>query len=191
MTRWKAASKPLAGALAALGLLLAAPAGADQTDPRLDALFETLQSGELSYAEAKGLEQRIWSIWVDAESGSGDVMMKDGVQAMNDRAMDRAIDTFTALIDLDPDFAEAWNKRATVRYLIGDYAGSIEDIKRTLSLEPRHFGAMAGLGLCYDRLEEHDAARTAYRKALELNPYQASIEQRLEMLDKQAEENKI
>ncbi len=186
----------MAGAfLLALAVLLAAPTGgtarADQTDSKLDELFEVLQSGELSYGEAKGIEQRIWGLWLEAETGSGDVLLKDGMQAMNERDLPRAEESFTALTELDPDFAEGWNKRATVRYHMGKYGGSLDDIKRTLTLEPRHFGAMAGLGLVYDALGDLEAAAEAYRKALEINPYMPGIAQRLGIVEQMLEEKRI
>lgn len=176
----------LAAAAAAPGLVRA-----DQTDPRLDDLFETLQSGDLSYHEAKGIERRIWAIWMEAESGSAQVLMKDGVQAMNEGDFARAEEVFTTLVELAPEFAEAWNKRATARYRLGDYQGSLSDVKKTLSLEPRHFGAMAGLGLIHDALDNPEGARKAYKRALELNPYQRGIARRLKVLEERAEQNRI
>jgi len=181
----------LAACLCAALIALAAPSAADQNDPRLDAMFETLQSGALSFTEAKALEQRIWGVWLETDTGSAEVLLKDGMAAMSDRDVKRAEESFTALIELAPDFAEGWNKRATVRYFGGDYAGSIEDIKRTLTLEPRHFGAMSGLGLNYDALGDAEAAAEAYEKALDLNPYMPGIAQRLERLRDQLEDNKI
>lgn len=172
-------------------LSLAAPAAADQTDPRLDEMFDVLQSGELSFGEAKALEQRIWGLWLEPGSGSAEVLLKDGMSAMSDRDLQRAEESFTALVELAPDFAEGWNKRATIRYYGGDYAGSIEDIKRTLTLEPRHFGAMSGLGLNYDALGDAEAAAEAYEKALDINPYMPGIAQRLQQLRDQLEDNKI
>ncbi len=180
-----------AAVLLALALAGAGPAAADQTDPRLDALFEVLQGDALSYTEAKGIEARIWRIWMEGDSGSANVLMRDGVQAMREQNLARAEEVFTALIELDPDFAEAWNKRATVRYHRGDYEGALSDVKKTLSLEPRHFGAMSGLGLIYDARDNLDGARKAYKRALELNPHQRSIARRLEQLEDEAEQNKI
>jgi tetratricopeptide (TPR) repeat protein len=166
-------------------------AKADQADPALDELFEVLQSGELSFGEAKGIEARIWTLWLEADSGSAEVLMKDGMQAMRERNLARAEESFTALIELDPDFAEAWNKRATVRFFMGKYGASIDDIKRTLTLEPRHFGAMSGLGLVYDRLGDIDGAAAAFRQTLILNPYQPGVAQRLDAIEQELEENKI
>lgn len=182
----------IAPLLVLLGLL-AAPmtAGADQGAPELDDLFTALQSGALSFGEAKGIEVRIWGHWMDAESAGGDILMKDGLQAMSEHDLARAEESFTALTDLLPDYAEGWNKRATVRYHMGRYGASLDDIERTLALEPRHFGAMSGLGLVHDALGDREAAAAAYAKALELNPYMPSIAQRLGILRQQMEEKKI
>lgn len=175
-----------------LAVAVSMPAAiADQTAPELDDLFEVLQSGELSYGEAKGIESRIWGHWMKAGSGSGEVLLKDGLQAMDERDLVRAEESFTALVELSPEFAEAWNKRATVRYYMGKYGASLDDIKRTLTLEPRHFGAMAGLGLVYDALGDLEAAADAYEQTLEINPYQPGIAQRLGIIQQKLEERKI
>ncbi|MCR9219737.1 MAG: tetratricopeptide repeat protein [Alphaproteobacteria bacterium] len=176
---------------ALLAVAAPAPASADQADPRLDDLFRTLQGGELSFGEARGIETRIWGIWLETESAAAEVLLRDGMDAMRDFDLDRAEESFSALVALSPDFAEGWNKRATIRYHVGDYQGSIADIKRTLSLEPRHFGAMAGLGLVYDALGEPEPAVEAFERALELNPYMPGIAQRLDRMKQQLEDRRI
>lgn len=164
----------------------AAPAAADQNDPRMDDLFARLKATG-DPGEAHQVEQTIWFIWSRSASAGASLMLRQGVQYMNEGKHDAAQDNFDAVVELAPDFAEGWNKRATVRYLMGDYDGSIEDIKRTLALEERHFGALSGLGLIYDSLDEKKAALEAFRAALEINPHMESIRNRVKELAKEVE----
>lgn len=163
-----------------------APAAADQSDPRLDDLFAGLKATG-NPREAQEIEQMIWFIWSRTSSAGASLMLRQGTQYMNEGRNDEAEANFDAVVELAPKFAEGWNKRATVRYLKGDYQGSIEDIKRTLALEKRHFGALSGLGLIYDSLNEKKAAIEAFRAALEINPHMDSISERLKELVKEVE----
>ena len=129
----------------------------------------------------------IWFIWSRSPSAGASLMLRQGTQYMNEGKHEAAQANFDAVVELAPDFAEGWNKRATVRYLMGDYQGSIDDIKRTLALEERHFGALSGLGLIYDSLNEKEAAIDAFRAALEINPHMESIADRLKELVKEVE----
>lgn len=158
-----------------------APAAADQNDPRLDELFAGLKATS-SAREAHEIEQMIWFIWARSPSAGANLMLRQGTQYMNEGRHEDAESNFDAVVELAPEFAEGWNKRATVRYLKGNYDGSIEDIKRTLALEKRHFGALSGLGLIYDSLNEKKAAIEAFRAALEINPHMDSITERLKEL---------
>jgi tetratricopeptide (TPR) repeat protein len=102
-----------------------------------------------------------------------------------------ALQTFNAMVKLEPDFAEGWNKRTTVLYLIDNYDASVADVQRTLALEPRHFGALSGLGLIYDALEEKKKALEAYRSALKIHPHLFGVEMRIEQLSKEIEGQRI
>ena len=160
-------------ALLACALNLAALAGQD--DQRLADLFERLQTTD-NPAEARTVESLIWEIWEiwDVYDGDGqevERLMRDGALAMRLRNHHRAEAVLTEVTELAPDFAEGWNRRATARYLAGDYTGSVADIQRTLQLEPRHFGALSGLGLIYSELEEPGNALAAFEAALEINPH--------------------
>jgi len=162
------------------------PALADQNDPRLDDLFAGLKATD-NPREAHEIEQMIWFIWSRSPSAGANLMLRQGTQYMNEGKHQDAEANFDAVVELAPEFAEGWNKRATVRYLRGDYEGSIEDIKRTLALEKRHFGALSGLGQIYDSLNEKKAAIEAFRAALELNPHMNVIAERLEELVEEVE----
>lgn len=165
------------------GLLAAMTAGAqaDQRDDRLDRLFSRLQ-GDVSAAEGERLEQRIWEIWLETDDGEANRLMLHGVAAMHSRDYARAKEFFDRLVATAPDFAEAWNRRATLYYLVGDYAASVRDIQQTLALEPRHFGALSGLGMIYERLDQPRAALRSFEAALDLNPHLAGTRERAEEL---------
>lgn len=154
-------------------LLAGAPtiAAADQKDPRLDALFSEL--GVTTNAErAQALEARIWQVWVQPPAGSGvDDAMQRGLRSMALGQGFDAMRAFDAVVEAAPEFAEGWNKRATVRYALGDIDGSIADIRRTLALEPRHFGALSGLGLCRLAQDRPAEALEAFEAALKINPH--------------------
>ena len=142
---------------------------AAQNDPRLPALFDHLKSlpNAVSAAET---EQEIWAIWHVSGNEEIDRMMVVGIHAMSRREFKRALTTFDAIIERAPGFAEGWNKRATLYYLLGRFADSKADIARTLSLEPRHFGALSGLGLVYLALDDEDSALAAFDRALDIHP---------------------
>jgi len=168
--------------VAAVGLLvsIAAPgaARADQEDDRLDDLFARLKATS-STMEAAALEQQIWSIWIESEDLSVTRLMREGTVAMSQGQLGRALERFDRMVELAPEFAEGWNKRATVHYLMGDYQASVLDIQRTLELEPRHFGALSGLGLIYDAIEEPSAALRSFEAALAIHPHLAGTRQRI------------
>lgn len=164
-------------------LLLAAGAGADQNDPRLDELFERLQSVD-DQAVAANLTRRIWEIWRDSENALVNTIMERGSQALATNRLARAERHFDQVVAMAPEYAEGWNQRATVRYLRGDFAASAADIRRTLQLEPRHFGALAGLGLVYMELGRDGAALEAFRRALAVNPHLAGARANIERLER-------
>jgi tetratricopeptide (TPR) repeat protein len=157
---------------------------ADQRDPRLDGLFEHLR-GAPSAAEAAVVEQQIWQIWLQSDDPGVNRLMEQGVLAMGERQLDTALRVFDRMVQQAPEFAEGWNKRATVHYLMGSWRASVLDIQRTLELEPRHFGAWFGLGLIYDALDEPAAALRSYEATMRLNPHSESTRARVEELRQQ------
>lgn len=156
-------------AAALVMLSLAAPASADQNDPRLGPLFERLPAAQ--GAAARMIEMQIWSIWMESPDRIAQLLLEEGAVHMQNRAYAQARKAFDAAIARAPELAEAWNKRATLRYLEGDFDGSVQDIQRTLLLEPRHFGALAGLGMINLRLDRQEAALQAFEAALAVNPH--------------------
>src|SRR5918994_2816915 len=173
----------LLAATASLALVGMAPdaARSDQRDARLDPLFARLQS-TASDTEAQAIERRIWLIWSESAEIRLDVLMQEGVVAMAQRRLRAALERFDRMVEQAPDFAEAWNKRATVHFLLGNYRASVRDIQRTLDLEPRHFGALSGLGLIYDTLEQPAAALRSFEAAVAINPHLGATKARIEQL---------
>ena len=163
--------------LAAFMLALAhAPANADQNDPKLDKLFAALQTS-LSNANAASLEREIWAIWTRYPDDQAiNRQMDRAIKMMNAGRLDDAEAMFSAIISRKPAFAEAWNKRATVRFFRGDDAGSANDILQVIKLEPRHFGALSGLGMIKVREGDLQGALQAYRAAQRINPFLPNIE---------------
>ena len=172
---------------ALFAILLSAPVAADQTDTRLEPLFAELKAAA-SITDARYIEREIWAIWSHHGSNAEiDLRFQRGVLLMNAGRLEEATRIFSKIVEIDPDFAEAWNKRATLLYLTGDLAGSVRDIERTLALEPRHFGALSGLGLIYEQIESADGAIKAFTAALEINPHMPWIVERLEALEEEQE----
>ena len=180
--------RQLAAIAAGLVMLLIAgrtePVRADQDDPRLDGLFQRLQHTP-NPAEAQVVEQQIWQLWLESDDAAINRLMQQGVFAMSAQDYATALQTFTRMVDQAPDFAEGWNKRATVYYLMGNWSASVRDIQRTLALEPRHFGALFGLGLIYEELDQPEAALRSFEATLVLNPHSDSTRQMIEQLRQQ------
>lgn len=160
-----------------------APVFGDQNDPRLKALFERIRQAESSEIAAD-VERRIWDIWLDAGDPEVNQMMQAGLEAMASDRLDLAIDLFTVIIEKSPLFAEGWNKRATAFYLNGELAASVGDIERTLALEPRHFGAVSGLGLIFLSSGDKIGALKAFERVLEIHPHAEGARDHVRMLEK-------
>ena len=143
---------------------------ADQNDPRLNNLFKKLNETE-NQDEIRDLISDIWNIWYEVDDPKVIEYFEKGIQAMNLRNYPLAIRFFNNLIDEDPNFAEGWNKRATVHFMMGNFDQSMQDIIKTLELEPRHFGALDGMGLIFIHQGQFQQAIDVYDKMLEIFPF--------------------
>jgi len=153
-----------------LGLLsLMTSASADQTDPRLDDLFSALKTAP-SPVSARNAEGQIWTIWLEAKDETVQTLLDKGIERMRKGDFGNALAAFTHVVEAAPDFAEGWNKRATIYYLMEDFDASLKDIVKTLDLEPRHFGALSGRGLIHVRRKDLKSALEAFEAALEHHP---------------------
>lgn len=158
------------------------PEGAPLTrGERLDKLFLAL--AEEPPQEAGLIQRRIAELWSESGSDSLDLLLSRGREALDAEEHLKAIDHLTALVELEPDFAEGWNARATAYYLNREYWMAVADIHRTLMLEPRHFGALSGLGVILERIGEDAGALVAYREALTLNPHLENARKAVERLE--------
>ena len=155
---------PIVAAIASV-FLLATLAMADEP---LDGLFDKLKTADSRAASR--LEREIWNEWSKTGSPAMDLLLQRGRDALAAGKTDEAIDHLTALTDHAPDFAEGWNARATAYYQARQFGPSISDIARTLTLNPRHFGALAGLGAIYEELDNPKKALEVYRAALAIHP---------------------
>ena len=148
---------------------------AQDRDVQLNRLFNELKKNNVTLTS--GTEQKIWEIWSTHPNNKElTKRLEDGSKQVRNKQLSKAINIFTEVIDLDPKWAEAWNKRATVLYMMGDYKNSQKDIDKVLKLEKRHFGALAGQGLVNIKLENYEKAIKSYKKAKEINPTMHSPE---------------
>lgn len=159
-----------------LGLMAPVSAHADQDDPRLDALFVELKNLDPRRDQRAGnIQAEIWHIWYLHDAAPVNDAMERGLQALSQGRHADAVSAFSRAIELDPGFAEAWNRRATTYYVMDRYEDSLADIERVLELEPRHFGALAGRGLCLIGLGRKREALAAFEAALEVNPHMQNV----------------
>ena len=157
--------------IVSISLLFASKiASADQNDPRLNNLFKKLNETE-NQDEIRDLISDIWNIWYEVDDPKVIEYFEKGIQAMNLRNYPLAIRFFNNLIEEDPNFAEGWNKRATVHFMMGNFDQSMQDIIKTLELEPRHFGALDGMGLIFIHQGQFQQAIDVYDKMLEIFPF--------------------
>lgn len=140
----------------------------------LDFLFEALKVAPDADA-AKLVEGRIWALWLASGSDTADLMMTRVKTAMDEKDTKLAIQLLDAVIDLKPEYVEAWNRRATIHFSNKDYGRSLADIRQVLAREPRHFGALTGLGVIMQEFNEDKLALEAFRKALAVNPHLSKV----------------
>jgi len=159
--------------------------GADRTRG-LDFLFGALKAAP-DAASAKHVEARIWAQWMQTPSDTAALLMVRAKAAMDAQKTDIALKLLDAVIKLRPDYIEAWNRRATLYYLKNDYAHSLEDIQQILIREPRHFGALAGLGFIMQDIGDEKRALEAFRKALAINPHLEKVPEFVKSLTEKVE----
>jgi tetratricopeptide (TPR) repeat protein len=140
----------------------------------LDTLFGALKIAP-DQASAKAIEGRIWAVWIASGSDTCNLLMSRVKDATDDKDYDLAIKLLDAIIAIKPSYVEAWNRRATVYYLKQDYAHSIADIAEVLAREPRHFGALSGLGMMLQEIGDDKDALDAYRRALAIDPHLENV----------------
>lgn len=159
--------------------------GADRTRG-LDFLFGALKAAP-DEASAKHVEARIWALWMQTPSDTAALLMARAKAAMDAQQLDVALKLLDAVIRMRPDYAEAWNRRATVYYLKNDYGHSLADIEQVLVREPRHFGALAGLGMIMQDIGDEKRALDAFRAALAVNPYLEKVPELVKTLSEKVE----
>ena len=174
--------------LSLLGFLIAAgPAFAD--DSRLDTLFEALAREDEPGWEQ--IEDEIWEEWSETGSATLDLLLQRGREAMSEGDNAAAVEHFTALVENAPDFAEGYNARATAYFDAGLFGPSLADIARALTLEPRHFGALAGLGVILEETGNAPRALEAYRAARAIHPSRPDLREAVERLEAELQGVKI
>ena len=157
-------------------------AQADQKDERLIELFDKLFLST-NNMEASKLLFNIWDIWSIADNQETQIIFDEANQFMDVGELDNAIELFTKVVKQSPEFAEGWNKRATVYFLKGELNRSISDIEKTLNLEPRHFGALDGLAEIYLMQDDLVGAAVIYRRILEIIPSSKKSQDRLKLIN--------
>ena len=157
-----------------LGLLFFSNVNAEDRKSELDKLFSQLKNSK-NLSSAQIVEKKIWEIWLihpsdDRRGFRLTELLTQGSRLMNMGELNKAYELFTQIIATEPDWYEAWNKRATVLYLMNRYQSSLDDIKITLTLEPRHFGALSGQALNYIELKQYEKAIHSYKAAQKIYP---------------------
>jgi tetratricopeptide (TPR) repeat protein len=156
----------------------------------IDFLFEALKAAPDAEI-AKQVENRIWATWLASGSDTADLLMnrvKGAIEAKDTRL---AIQLLGSIIEIKPDYIEAWNRRATLFFALKDYGRAMADIREVLNREPRHFGALAGLGMILEEIGESKQALEAYRKALAINPHMQRVPDQVKALTEKVEGRNI
>lgn len=178
-------------ALAAVGVAFASPAKAQVTPEDFAAVTKqhSLESllGDLAVAPdaeaAKPIEQAILREFLATESPTIELLMGRVAVAIQEKKYNIALAVLDNIVELDPDYSEGWNKRATVNYLLDDYAAALRDVERALALQPNHFGAVYGLGLIMREFGARDLALDAFERALSINPFLENAQKAVDSLE--------
>lgn len=145
------------------------PNSPDRTN-NLDFLFGALKAAP-DEASAKAVEARILALWQASGSDTADLLMNRAKQAVDGKDVELGIRLLDSIVEIRPEYAEAWNRRATLHFMQKDFFASIADLRQVLAREPRHFGAMVGLGMILQEFGEEKMALQVFRRALELHPH--------------------
>jgi tetratricopeptide (TPR) repeat protein len=157
---------------------------ADKAENRLDKLFADLKR-ERNEKAAERIAGQIWEEWFKSGSASIDLMMMWAQHAMEQQKYDVALDFLDEVITLSPNYAEGWNRRATLHFMMSNYSKSMSDIDHTLSLEPRHFGALSGMAQILKNTGRKELALKAYQQVLEIYPMMRSAQSEVATLSEE------
>ena len=163
-------------------LLLSGGALLAQDEQKVDDLFAQFQGEKPDWER---IENQILEIWSQSGSDAMDLLLERGRKALEDGDFPKAVEHFSALIDHAPEFAEGYNMRATAYFLMGKYGLSIGDVQRTLALNPRHFGALSGLGIMLEEIGDKPHALEAFKAAQALHPFRDDVNDAIKRLEKQ------
>lgn len=166
--------------------VVAVPATADQNAENLDRLFKELAAAKYPIT-AQQLESEIWRAWLESGDQDVDKELKAGMRDMSSGSYKDSIEHFSQVIDMAPEFAEGWNKRATAHFYNHEPAKSMRDIQKTLVLEPRHFGAISGMGLIFLERGDERSALEAFEQVLKIHPMAGAANAHAERLRKKLE----
>ena len=166
-----------AGRLGEIGLMTDTPA-----------LLQALRDADEGTRERA--EQAMWRIWERSGDRQVDKLYQTGVEQMAGGELQKGIATFTRIVALKPGFAEGWNKRATLYFMTGEYRKSLADCAEVMKRNPYHFGALAGYGQIYLRLEDYQRSREYFRRALEVNPNMDSVKLNILVLEQLIEQQR-
>lgn len=152
----------------------------------IEFLFGALKAAP-DATSAKAIEDRIWAVWIVSPSDTANLLMTRVKTAIDTKDLDLAVKLLDAIIAIKPDYVEAWNRRATIHYMRKDFNRSLADIRQILAREPRHFGALAGLGLILQDLGDDKRALEVYRRALDVHPHLPRIPDLIKSLTEKVE----
>jgi tetratricopeptide (TPR) repeat protein len=162
------------------------PHVAGEPTKNLDFLFGALKAAP-DDDSAKLVENRIWALWLASGSDTANLLMTRAKAAIDGTDLDLAIELLDAIVKIKPDYVEAWNRRATIHYMRKEFGEAMADIQQVLRLEPRHFGALSGLGMILQEFGDEKRALEAFRRALEINPHMAKVPDMVKSLSEKVE----
>jgi tetratricopeptide (TPR) repeat protein len=162
------------------------PAAKIDHSRNVDFLFQALKAAP-DAATAREIENRIWALWLSSGSDTADLLMTRARTAIEQKDTDLAIRLLDAVVDLKPDYVEGWNRRATLYFEKREYSRAMSDIARVLALEPRHFGALTGLGMILEDVGDDRQALQVFRRALEVDPHLDKVPDLIKTLSEKVE----